>query len=116
MAQLSVLSLIPNSAHTQPSGTVMTITGERREAAAYYVARSNLQTLSWSLASSFVGTIAIQASLVTDPGSNDWTTVYTIPSNTTKSGYTNIDGNYTWIRAVVSAWTDGTINTVNLSY
>lgn len=116
MAQVSVLTLLPNTIHSEPTGIIMTLAGTRREAAAYYAARSDIQTISWSLASSFVGTINIQATLTTDPQNSDWTTVYTIPSVSSKTGYANITGNYTWIRASVESWTDGTINSVNLSY
>ena len=64
------------------------------QAAAYYTAARDLQTISWSLGgniggfapSYFVGTITIQASLAVSPGVFDWFDVYSVPVDSTEAG------------------------------
>ena len=86
-----------------------------------------------------VGTIKIQGSLVQDPAETDWVDVdlreadgsYSATADglisevtTTSQAYTtatsesrvyNLKGNFVWIRANVSSFTAGTINTVQLA-
>lgn len=124
MSQSTVYTLIPSTAH---SGSLsLSLTGEKRQAAAYYVAGRDLQTVTWSLGNVtalspvyFVGVIVIQASLATTPGVFDWFNVYTIPVSSTsdgQSGYYNLSGNYVWLRATVTQWTQGPIGAVSVSY
>lgn len=116
MAQTTTLNLIPSTAHTGDSGNVNTVTGTARQAAAYYLGNADLQTITWSLATAFVGDIDIQATLVETPTNTDWFDVYSINSVASKSGYYNLTGNYVWLRAVVTNWTDGNIQVVAVSY
>ncbi len=115
MAQTTIINLIPQTAHPPGSNPVEVI-GEKKEAAAYYLANRDLQTITWHFSGTFVGDCKIQASLVTDPSTDDWFDVYTIDTSSTKDGYHNQTGNFVWLRAVVSGWTQGTIQLVSASY
>lgn len=125
MAQATVAILIPQTNYV--GSNPLSIVGDRQQAAAYYLANSNLQTITWNVGSNvngntptyFVGNVSIQASLATDPGAFDWFDVYTLPiesSATTQSGYYNLAGNYVWLRAVVTQWTAGPIQAIAASY
>jgi len=125
MAQSTVLTLLPTTDHT--GSNPINITSEKHPGAAHNLASSNLQTVIWNVGSNtrglapayFMGTITIQASLVTAPGAFDWFDVETLPITQTpqgQSGYMNISGNYVWVRASVTNWTDGTIRSITLSY
>jgi hypothetical protein len=115
MAQTTILILIPTTAHA-PGTSPETVEGSAVQAAAYYLANRDLQTISWNFSSTFIGDCVIQASLVTSPTSSDWTDVYTIDVASTKNGFTNLNGNFVWLRAVVSDWTQGQIQQVTVSY
>lgn len=125
MAQSTVLNLLTYAVHT--GSLPLSIAGEKQQAAAYYIAGRDLQTITWSLGSNinssspvyFVGNIVIQASLSTSPGVFDWFDAYALPisnSKTGQSGYYNLYGNYVWIRAVVTQWTQGPIQSVAVSF
>lgn len=118
MAQTTTVVLLPNTPHPAPSSDAISIVGAAQQAADYYIALRNTQTISWSLTTNFVGTIRIQASLdTTASDTGNWATVYTI--NTTSGvydGFYNLEGNYVWLRVSVSDWTAGTIRQITASY
>jgi hypothetical protein len=125
MAQTTIVTLIPQTSYL--GSNPLSIVGERQQAASYYLANSNLQTIIWNLGNSingnspvyFVGNITIQASLSSTPGAFDWFDVYTLPISSTstgQSGFYNLTGNYVWLRAVVTQWTAGTIQSIAASY
>jgi hypothetical protein len=115
MAQATILNLLTQSAH--PSGNAnMSLQGEKQKAAAYYLAKRDLQTVTWNFSSNFIGSCVIQASLVTEPVIADWFNVYSIDTESFKDGYFNLNGNFVWIRAVISNWTQGNIQLVTMSY
>ena len=125
MAQSTVSILIPQRAYI--GSNPLSIVGERQQAAAYYLANSDLQTITWNLGNNiagnsptyFVGNVTIQASLATIPGAFDWFDVYALPISSTstgQSGYYNLIGNYVWLRAVVTQWTAGPIQVIAASY
>lgn len=121
MSQNTVVVLLPNSPHSGPQGTAYALVGAAQQASGYYVALRNMQTISWNLATNFVGRIEIQASLDTTPSdTGNWATIYTIITPTTSSpvydGYVNLVGNYVWLRANVTNWTQGTIRQIAASY
>lgn len=116
MAQTTTVVLIPQTAHPGDPGSTQAVIGSHQQAAAYYLANRDLQTITWHFSGSFDGTCKIQASLVTDPGSNDWFDVYEIDVPSSKDGYRNQNGNFVWLRAVVGDWTQGTIQLVTASY
>jgi hypothetical protein len=116
MAQTTVVNLIPQTAHPGPSSTAVSLFGTKQQAAAYYLANRDLQTITWHFSGSFEGDCVIQVSLETDPGDTDWYTVYTINTSSELDGYHNLTGNFVWLRAVVTNWTQGFIQLVTASY
>ena len=88
------------------------------KAADYYRGRGGVQTIGFSV-SGFQGTIAIEATLDTDPDSADWFNTLTYGDASTVTTQTlseSIVGNFTWIRARVEHFESGTINTVTSTY
>ncbi len=126
MAQVTTAVLIPQTPYPGPTGRSISLSSEKQQAAAYYLANRDVQTITWSLGNGnnnsnnsnniFIGNIKIQASLVTDPGAHDWYDVYTIDTQNQQVGYTNLRGNYVWLRAVVTGWTQGAIQQITASY
>lgn len=114
MAQTTTVNLIPQTAHPAGSDPVV-VTGARQQAAAYLLANRDLQTITWHFSESFSGDCRIEASLVSDPSENDWYTVYEIDTLEV-NGYYNLTGNFVWLRAVASDWTEGSIQLVTASY
>jgi hypothetical protein len=116
MAQTTVLTLLPQTPYNPTTNTVR---GSKQPAASYYLASSDLQTVSWNI-NSFSGTLTIQVSLSTSPDEatdNDWFTVHTVPyGSTSGTFYTNINGNFVWIRAKISNFTQGVIQYIRVSY
>lgn len=115
MAQTTTVNLIPQTAHP-PGSEPVVVYGEKNEAAAYLLANRDLQTITWHFSGTFVGGCVIQASLETDPGVDDWFDAYTVDTGTQLDGYHNLQGNFVWIRAVVTGWTQGTIQLITASY
>lgn len=115
MAQTTTVNLIPQTAHPAGSSAVELV-GDRQQGASYILAGRDLQTITWHFSGQFQGNCKIQASLETDPGSGDWFDIYTVDVENEKDGYTNLYGNYVWLRAVVSDWTQGTIQLITASY
>lgn len=122
------ISLIPFTTYGVPSGnydgTSLTFAGDRQKASNYYKRSSSSQTLRFTT-DEFVGEIVIQASLDTDPTDDaHWFNIYTFPGDSATDGSTAIttdyatavSGRFAWIRAVVTGFTDGTIDAVTLSY
>ncbi len=113
MAQATTLILLPETS----SSSGPTVTGDRQPACAYYSSGKEMQTVTWRL-TNITGTMSIQASLATDPTTDsDWFTVYNLVcSSTTQTSFTNITGNFVWIRAKVTSFTQGTVNNIKVSY
>lgn len=132
MAQGTTQILLPQTAYPGPAGVSISIDGIKKQAAAYYLANRDLQTISWNLGlvpqhsgqqsnPVFIGNIYIQASIATDPTSDsDWFTVYqlnvTPGVQNVQQGYYNLVGNYIWLRAIVRNWTQGPISLITASY
>lgn len=116
MAQTTVLSLLPQTPYNPSTNLVR---GTKQPAAAYYLANNDLQTVSWSI-NNFTGTIQFQVSLVNSPNEStdtDWFTVQSHAySSTSGTFYNNITGNFVWMRAVASNFTQGVIQNVKVSY
>ena len=126
------------SANTHPGGsTVETVTGEKFKGDGYYGRSDGLHTVQVDL-NGFIGKVAMQGTLATNPVEADWFTVelgtgnssvdttglitaqnitsveYTSATTNTKNY--NFTGNYVWVRAYVSNWTDGTVNSIRLNH
>jgi hypothetical protein len=128
MSQTTTLILLPQTTYVNPgNGASYTVTGNSQPAAAYYLGNKDLQTVNISL-TNCTGNITIEASLATTPGSNDWFKVYELEANANAAAnsapeiasnaamYTNVNGNFVYIRAKVKDFEGGIVNFVKLSY
>ena len=105
------------SANTHPGdSTTETVTGEKFKGDGYYGRSDGFHTVQYSI-TGFTGIVAIQGTLAINPVEADWFTIYTETHlTTTKVIAANFTGNYVWVRAVVSSWTDGTVSSVLLNH
>jgi|SaaInlStandDraft_1057018.scaffolds.fasta_scaffold53508_2 hypothetical protein len=126
------------SANTHPGGgTTETVTGDKFKGDGYYGRSDGLHTVQVDLAG-FIGKVAMQGTLATNPVEADWFTLvldsgkqsvdttglvatqsitsveYTSATTNTKNY--NFTGNYVWVRTYVSNWTDGTVNSIRLNH
>ena len=128
MSQNTTLILLPQTQYNGgPNANVYTVTGETRPAAAYILGNKDLQTVNINL-TEVTGNIVIQASLATTPSDSDWFNVYELEANvnaapntapqlaSNASVYTNIEGNFVYMRAKVEDFAYGIVNFVKVSY
>ena len=128
MAQSVTLILLPQTPYQNPgNGAPYTVIGNSQPAASYYLGNQDLQTVNASL-SGVTGNIIIQATLATNPQDIDWFSVYELDANANAASnsapqiasnaaiYTNIEGNFVYMRAQVIDFQGGTINFVKVSY
>jgi len=128
MSQATTLILLPETAYVNPgNGAPYTITGTSNPAAAYYLGNRDLQTVAVKL-TQVTGNIVIEASLATSPTNNDWFQVYMLEANanaapntapelaSNASVYTNIEGNFVYMRAKIEDFNSGILHYVKLSY
>ena len=129
------ITILSNQAHVGDS-TVQTHTGDKFKGDGYYGRSDGLHTIQIDL-NGFLGDVQLQGTLAIDPTADDWFTVrlgsgqtidttgkifnaitskleYT--ANETSSKTYNFTGNYVWIRAKISNWTDGTVNSIQLNH
>jgi hypothetical protein len=122
MTTFSNQVLLPITTYGIPSGnydgTSANFIGNAVPAASFYGGQGSAQTAVIQT-SGFVGVITIEATL------NDWTQqAFWFPVDTygntttpvTDTQALNMLGNFTWLRANVTAFTAGTINSANVVY
>ena len=128
MSQTTTLILLPETAYVNPgNSSPYTVTGNGYPAAAYYLGNKDLQTVNMKV-TNCTGNIVIEASLATTPTSNDWFKVHELVANanatpntapqiaSNASVYTNINGNFVFMRAKIEAFQGGIVEFVKLSY
>lgn len=128
MSQTTTLIMLPQTAYQNPgNGAPYTVTGTEQTAAAYYLGNQDLQTVNIRL-SNVTGNIVIEATIATTPSNNDWFKVYELEANanatansapqiaSNASMYTNIEGNFVYMRAKIEDFQGGVVNYVKLSY
>lgn len=128
MSQTTNLILLPQTAYDGGgTGNVYTVTGNSQPAAAYYLGNQDLQTVNIKL-TNCSGNIVIQATLAANPTNDDWFKVYELEANanaaansapqiaSNASMYTNIEGNFVYLRAKIEDFAGGIVNFVKLSY
>ena len=125
------------SENTHPGdSSIQSRTGDKFKGDGYYGRSDGLHTIQINL-SGFLGDIEMQGTLAVDPTADDWFTVTLgsgqtmdttgkiVSATTSKLEYTdnetssktyNLTGNYVWVRAYVSNWTDGTVNSIQLNH
>ena len=102
-----------------------TRTSDKLKGDGYYGRSDGLHSIQYNV-NGFIGKIVTQATLAVDPGTTDWFDISSsIHSNlddstgsddATGSFIKNFTGNFVWIRAYVSDWTDGTVNSIVLNH
>jgi len=122
--------------------SIQTVTGVKYKGDGYYGRSDGLHTVQINL-ENFTGVVRIEGTLEIDPGDDDWfdvelsttssvsgsvDTTGAVSSGTTVvlssvlfSGATsnnnyNFTGNFVWVRAKVTDWTAGTINSILLNH
>lgn len=128
MSQATTLILMPELSYVNPgNGAPYTVTGNSQPAAAYYLGNKDLQTVNTKL-TNCTGNIVIEATLASNPSNNDWFKVYELVANanaasnsapqiaSNASAYTNIEGNFVYMRAKVEDFQGGTVQFIKLSY
>lgn len=128
MSQVTILELLPQTTYNGGgTGNVYTVTGNAQPAAAYYLGNQDLQTVNLKL-TGCSGNIVIEASLNSNSSSAEWFKVYELVANANSatgsdtfdasnaSIYTNIEGNFVYMRAKIVDFAGGVVNFVKLSY
>lgn len=117
MAQATTLFLLSQLSYNDPTISGNYYEGPRQQAASYYMGNKDWQTVTWNL-TGVTALISIQATLAETPQESDWFTVYNISATNGLSqvSFTNIQGNFVYMRAVISNFTLGVIQNIKVSY
>jgi len=128
MSQVTTLILLPQTSYKDPGGgQFYTVTGNAQPAAAFYLGTKDLQTVNTKL-TDVTGTIVLEATLAADPQDTDWfevnefTANFRAPAgspekeNSNASLFTNVEGNFVFMRARVDYFNHGTIDFIKMSY
>ena len=120
---MTTLVLLPTTIFGVPSGNYdgssTVFFGNAQPAASYYRGQGTVQTMPIQV-TNLVGNVTIQATL--NDQHNVDTAWFDIGSygtaNTTTTGTTaiTVEGNFVWLRARVTGFTGGTINSANVIY
>jgi hypothetical protein len=96
---------------------IQSVTGEKYKGDGYYGRSDGFHTVQYTI-NGFIGVLNIQATLAIDPLETDWFTIYTQTCTTVTTGtfVTNFTGNYVWVRATVTDWSDGAVNSIKLNH
>tara|TARA_A100001015_G_C14825604_1_gene646549 strand:- start:160 stop:507 length:348 start_codon:yes stop_codon:yes gene_type:complete len=115
---MPTLSTTVQSQVNADDSTAATIS-EKVKADGYYGNADGLHTVSYICSSDFVGTIKMQASLATDPTSDDFFdidgTAVGDGSTVVSTTYKNFTGNFVWVRSVVTV-TTGSVTKIQLNF
>jgi hypothetical protein len=128
MSQTTTLILLPQTTYINPgNGAPYTVTGNSQPAAAYYLGNKDLQTVNINV-TQMTGNIVIEATLANPPLANSWFKVHELVANanatpnsasqlaSNASVYTNVEGNFVFLRAKIVDFQGGGVNFVKLSY
>jgi hypothetical protein len=123
---VNTITVLATTVHGTPSGNYdgssLDFVGDAAKAVGYYRGQGSLETLIIQV-TGFDGTIKIQGSLDETPTSIDsqigWSDIYTYDAaGETRTDYhpQNITGNFAWIRAVITNFESGTIDSITTTY
>ena len=123
---ITTVTLLPSTTYGTPSGNYdgssEDFTGDPQKAANYYRGRGGTQTIRWVYLG-VQGKVTIQATLDNDPADSRWFDIAATGDSSTDDSTTitatyveAVVGNFTWLRAVVSNFKDGTIEVVQATY
>jgi len=102
---------------------VLVYTSEPVKGDGYYGSSDGFHTVAYTAASTFVGTMTVQASLASDPTESDWffipntTSTYTTFNSRTTStvDFYNFTGNFVWVRGHISI-EDGAVEVIHYNH
>ena len=114
--------ILSNQVHPGDS-TSETVTGDKYKGDGYYGRSDGLHTVQMNV-DGFIGSIIMQGTLAVEPASDDWFSITATEhislndssANADGSFIYNFTGNYVWVRAYVSGWTDGTVQSISLNH
>jgi hypothetical protein len=120
---MTTVVLLPLTVYGEPSGNYdgssLDFNGDAQPAANYYQGRGSLQTIFYRL-DQFVGGISIEATVDQDPNDATWIQVDNLGADfsTQWSGVysANVIGNFTWLRARITDFADGDIDSITAVY
>jgi hypothetical protein len=128
VSQVTILELLPQTTYDGGgTGNIYTVTGNAQPAAAYYLGNQDLQTVNIKLTDCSAN-IVIEATLDSNSSNAQWFTVYELVANANAASgsepydssdasiYTNIEGNFVYMRAKIVDFAGGVVNFVKLSY
>ena len=119
MTAFTTQTLVPALEYGVPSGQYAggnTYVGTAVPAANYYGGQGAIQTLVSNIAN-FQGNISIQATLNDLQESAPWFEIANVIASYTSGVTSNtVIGNFTWLRATVTDFAAGNVNTVSASY
>ena len=122
MSQSTILTLLPQTTYKNDgTGDAYDVTGNSVQAAGYILGSQDLQTLTYNF-SEVTGNLIIQGTLASTPTDSDWFRVYKTTANyssnvkSNTNTYTNIVGNFTYMRAKIEGFKNGTVQNVKISY
>ena len=122
MSQSTILTLLPQTTYNN-DGTAQPydVVGNSVQGASYYLGNQDLQTLSYNF-SEVTGNLVIEAALSNPPSEDDWFRIWETSANNTSninsntSSYTNLTGNFVFLRAKINDFQNGTVKYVKVSY
>ena len=101
------------------SDSTASTVSDKVKADGYYGNADGLHTVAYICSDDFVGTIKMQGSLATDPGSADWFDIDGTSvgdgSSVVATTYKNFTGNFIWVRSVVDV-TTGSVTRIQINY
>jgi len=118
MSQSTILALLPQTTFVSPQSDVV---GNTTPAAAYYLGNQNLQTISYKF-DSVTANLIIEGTLATTPGDADWFKLHEVIANNQQNvnsninSFTNLTGNFTYMRARLDDFDNGVVQFVKISY
>ena len=119
MTQYTTLTLVPFLQWGDPSAYYdggNTYVGNAVPAANYYGGQGAIQTIMFDV-DAFQGNISIEATLNDLQESAPWFEIAQLQANNQSEVRSNtVVGNFTWIRATVTDFAAGNVNTVTASY
>jgi len=122
MSQSTILILLPETVyHNDGTNQPYDVTGETVQAASYYLGNQDLQTVSFSF-SEVTGNLVVEGTLASTPTDDDWFKVYEVSANNQANtnanlkSFTNLTGNFVYIRAKINDFNHGVVNFVKVSY
>ena len=122
MSQSTILTLLPETVyHNDGTSQPYDVTGDTVQAASYYLGNQDLQTVSFSF-SEVTGNLVIEGTLASTPSDDDWFKVYEVSANNQANtnanlkSFTNLTGNFVYMRAKINDFNHGVVNFVKVSY